>query len=469
MTTNQPKPKTDLIDLSLIKPNPHQPRTIFDQTKLNELAASIKTHGVIQPVIIEPNNGTEGYFLHAGERRCRAALIAGLSQIPAYIVPPGTDPKQLLIRATIENTQRENLPPLDEARAYQEMHDTFDMTDAQIATENGKSRSYITNTRRLLQLHQKHQTSLNTGHLSPRQALALLPFYQLPEGLQEKVLNHWGAKKITSKPDTYTSDEIRIGYKTALRGETKLIKWPIDHHSPCFGCGDIYKIDKENNCANEKCFVKTDTWHKTNQMRQATTATNLPPLDPDYNPKNVSLFWSGDEAQLQTALCLLALDKPCPNLCLKQGIGWTDEQLSPPDYKQHKILYVCHHPDKPGCHCKNEGENTAEIRAEKNRKAAISTLQNKTAHNLALEFEGYSQELLGLVGQAICGDGTKFETAYNNDDWEKMAKMITTKLVNQKTGYWMDLKTNRQILIDWLTPLNLAYLVPDTQQKQEPK
>jgi len=123
------------IPLNQIKPNPFQPRISFNSTKLQELADSIKEHGVVQAVIVAPDE-EEGYHLVAGERRCRAARIAGLTRIPALV--RDLDEKAMLEIALIENLQREDLNPIEEASAYRRLMDEFELTQEELGRRLGE-------------------------------------------------------------------------------------------------------------------------------------------------------------------------------------------------------------------------------------------------------------------------------------------------------------------------------------------
>ncbi|HMO56962.1 MAG TPA: ParB/RepB/Spo0J family partition protein [Roseiflexaceae bacterium] len=160
------------VALDSIRQNSRQPRTIFDETALNELAASIREHGIIQPLIVSERS--EGHYeLIAGERRLRAAERAGLQQVP--ILVRETTPQQLLELALIENVQRADLNPLEEAHAYQALKDEFGLSDEEIARRLGiNSRVTIANTRRLLKLPSNAQQALLNGRISAGHGRALL-------------------------------------------------------------------------------------------------------------------------------------------------------------------------------------------------------------------------------------------------------------------------------------------------------
>jgi len=147
------------VAIDEIKPNARQPRTAMDDETLNELAASIRSVGLLQPVVVRPVEG--GYELVAGERRWRACKLAGLMRIPAIIRETGDD--QMLRDALIENLQRVDLNPLDEAAAFRQLVDDFGATHEEIADRVGKSRAAVTNSLRLLQLSPDVQQRIAAG------------------------------------------------------------------------------------------------------------------------------------------------------------------------------------------------------------------------------------------------------------------------------------------------------------------
>lgn len=161
------------IKLTAIRANPYQPRRTFDQAALKELAASIEKSGVFQPIILrQPDPQLERYELVAGERRFRASKLAKQSTIPA-IVRTMSD-EQMMEIAVLENLQREDLTPLEEAQAYQTLMEKLSLTQAQVAAKLGKSRPYIANYLRLLGLPAPIKEALNTGKLSMGQARTIL-------------------------------------------------------------------------------------------------------------------------------------------------------------------------------------------------------------------------------------------------------------------------------------------------------
>jgi ParB family chromosome partitioning protein len=160
------------VPVELIKPNPRQPRALFTRAELEELAASIKEHGVIQPLIVTRDETGEGYLLIAGERRWQASKLAGRKTVPV-LVRQATDQQRLEL-ALIENIQRADLNPLEEAVAYQSLADEFKLSQEAIAARVGKSRVAVTNTLRLLKLPKAVQQALVEEKITEGHARALL-------------------------------------------------------------------------------------------------------------------------------------------------------------------------------------------------------------------------------------------------------------------------------------------------------
>lgn len=180
------------VDISLIYANPNQPRKNFDETALKELAMSIKTHGIIQPIVL--NRAEDGkYMIIAGERRWRAAKIAGLTQIPAFI--RNYTPKQIKEISIIENLQREDLNPIEAARAIKQLMDEYDLTQEAVADRIGKSRPAIANTLRLLTLPSDVVDMIENNKLSAGHARCLIPLSSSLE--QTKVAQTAVAKKLS--------------------------------------------------------------------------------------------------------------------------------------------------------------------------------------------------------------------------------------------------------------------------------
>jgi ParB family chromosome partitioning protein len=230
------------ISVSSIDPNPNQPRNHFDEDSLAELSASIKAIGLLQPVLVRPSSTPDRFELIAGERRWRASKRAGLSTIPAIVRV--TDDVSSVEQALVENLHRQDLTPLEEAAAYQQLLEDFTMTHEQVAAKVGKSRSAITNSLRLLTLPPTIQQYLAEGRLSAGHAKALLgtPDRALQEslarvaveqnltvrGLEEAVRNavNPGATSTTVAPKPGATI---VKPKTSTPGRVNLVKEPGLH------------------------------------------------------------------------------------------------------------------------------------------------------------------------------------------------------------------------------------------------
>ncbi|TCO64202.1 ParB/RepB/Spo0J family partition protein [Caldanaerobacter subterraneus] len=175
----------ETVQIDKIFPNQYQPRKHFDEESLRELADSIKEHGIVQPLVVR-RQGT-GYQLVAGERRWRAAKIAGLKEVPVII--RDLDDLQVMEIALIENLQREDLNPIEEAKAYKTLMEQFNLTQEEIAKKIGKSRSVIANSIRLLNLDDRVQEMLIEGKITVGHAKVIL-------SITSKTLQYEAAKKI---------------------------------------------------------------------------------------------------------------------------------------------------------------------------------------------------------------------------------------------------------------------------------
>ncbi|HWQ47169.1 MAG TPA: ParB/RepB/Spo0J family partition protein [Longilinea sp.] len=168
----QPESGTLMVSTERIVPNPHQPRTFMDDTELEELANSIREHGVLQPLIVSYDPSTDIYTLIAGERRLRASKLAGLEMVPV-ILHSATDQQRLEL-ALIENVQRADLSPLETAEAYRQLAEDFKLSHDEISQQVGKSRVAVTNTLRLLKLPDSARIALAEGKITEGHARALL-------------------------------------------------------------------------------------------------------------------------------------------------------------------------------------------------------------------------------------------------------------------------------------------------------
>jgi len=165
-------PSSSDVPIDSIGPNPYQPRTEWDEERLSELAESIRTHGLIQPLIVSLGRIPGTYVLIAGERRLRAARVAGLDSLPVVITDVA--PHALLEMALVENLVRADLSPLEEAQAYRQLIEDFGLTQQAVAERVGRSRVSVTNTLRLLNAPEEVQTALLRGEISEGHARALL-------------------------------------------------------------------------------------------------------------------------------------------------------------------------------------------------------------------------------------------------------------------------------------------------------
>lgn len=173
---------------SLIVPNPNQPRRVFDERKINELADSIEASGMLQPLVVRTRAG--GYELIAGERRLRAARRLGLSEVP-IVIHETADPNSLLL-ALVENLQREDLNPIEEAEAFAQLQERFELTQEQVSEKVGRSRSAVANSLRLLSLPDEVKGHVSSGELAAGQARALL-------GLEDRSALAAAAREVMGK------------------------------------------------------------------------------------------------------------------------------------------------------------------------------------------------------------------------------------------------------------------------------
>ena len=215
---NAPELTQTKILLKDIRTNPYQPRKYFDEEKLNELAQSIKEHGVFQPILLKKS--IHGYDIVAGERRWRAAKIAGLEDIPSIIVDFTDD--QMMEIALLENIQREDLNAIEEAQGYQAMMDKLHLTQEALAQRVGKSRTHVTNTLRLLNISKTLQKYILDGILSMGH---IRPLISLPE---DKALQT-AKKAVDEKLSVRQVEDIVKGIKLSL---SKKNKSKETHESP---------------------------------------------------------------------------------------------------------------------------------------------------------------------------------------------------------------------------------------------
>ncbi len=195
------------IDINDIRPNSAQPRKNFDEVKLNELSSSIRTNGVIQPLIVR--EGKSGYELVAGERRWRAARLAGLRTVPCIL--RNFDDKQNAIVAIIENMQREDLDPIEEALGLKSMTEKYGFTQEQVSASLGRSRTYITNSIRLLKLPEEIQQYVSSGQMSAAHGRTIIniPDKARQKEIADKIIRNDLSVRATERLAEKVKDELR--------------------------------------------------------------------------------------------------------------------------------------------------------------------------------------------------------------------------------------------------------------------
>ena len=214
------------LKISEIRPNPYQPRKIFDEEALKDLSASIKERGVFQPILVRKS--LKGYELIAGERRLKASKMAGLKDIPAIILD--FDDTDMMEVSLLENVQRENLTPIEEAEAYDNIIKKLNYTQDELAKKVGKSRAYITNSLRLLKLPIKVRELVNAGKISQGHAKALLSFDDeekilevadkiVKEDLTVRDVEKLSKAKVTKKDNQKEEDPYLVNVRGILEGK----------------------------------------------------------------------------------------------------------------------------------------------------------------------------------------------------------------------------------------------------------
>ena len=195
------------IDINDIRPNSAQPRSVFDEDKLKELAGSIKANGVIQPLIVR--EAENGYELVAGERRWRASRIAGLRTIPCIV--RDFDDRQNAIVAIIENMQREDLNPIEEAKGLKSITENYGFTQEQVSVSLGRSRTYIANSIRLLKLPAEIQEYVSSGQMSAAHGRTIIniPDEKKQKEIAEKIIRNDLSVRATEKLAEKVKDELR--------------------------------------------------------------------------------------------------------------------------------------------------------------------------------------------------------------------------------------------------------------------
>lgn len=223
------------IEVDKIKPNPFQTRSEFDQAKLQDLADSIKMYGILQPLVVtrkevikEDGGLTTEYELIAGERRLRASKLAGLREVPALIRAKEDDDRAKLELAIIENLQREDISPVDKARAFKQLAEKFGMTHGEIAKKVGKSREYVSNSIRVLGLPEEMLVAMAQGKITEGHSRPLLMLSERPEE-QHVLFKDIMLRKLTVRDAEKISRKIAIEKvrKTNLLPDAQLME--IEH------------------------------------------------------------------------------------------------------------------------------------------------------------------------------------------------------------------------------------------------
>ena len=223
------------VEISQLKANPYQPRKEFDDEALKELSESIKEDGVIEPIIItECADG--GYYIVGGERRTRAAKLAGLTKIPACVKK--YSPEKMLEVALIENIQRENLNPLEEALAYQKLMEMSNLSQEEVSKRVGKNRSTVANSLRLLKLPEDMQRSLSEGAISAGHARAIL---SVVNGTDQRILfGKITGSGLSVREAERLASEMNGTYKPTEKSSKKTSSAPVENRDP-----DLVSVEQQ--------------------------------------------------------------------------------------------------------------------------------------------------------------------------------------------------------------------------------
>lgn len=223
--------QTNELPIDSILPNPHQPRTIMVEDDLQELAESIREHGIIQPLLVIPADENGQYVLIAGERRLRAAKIAGLNKVPV-IFRQASDQEHLEL-ALIENLQRENLSPLETAEAYHQLTEEFNLSHEEIAKRVGKSRVAVSNTLRLLKLPESAKKALMQNLITEGHARALLALNTIQAQLavlEIIIKNNYSVRQTEELVKKYQGDQPLKAKRIPKNPEIKALEEKIQDH-----------------------------------------------------------------------------------------------------------------------------------------------------------------------------------------------------------------------------------------------
>lgn len=205
------------IELELIRPNPYQPRKTFEEERLNDLASSIQQHGILQPIVLRQT--VQGYYIVVGERRFRASQLAGLTEVPAIIKELSDE--DMMELAIIENLQREDLNAIEEAESYKKMMTDLNITQQEVARRLGKSRPYIANMLRLLQLPKNVAQMVQHGALSSahgRTLLTLKDASKIKKTAKQAAQESWSVRYLEEYVNGLVSKDISMKLDKETKG-----------------------------------------------------------------------------------------------------------------------------------------------------------------------------------------------------------------------------------------------------------
>lgn len=269
------------VEVDRIKPNPFQPRKEFDEEALKSLAESIRQYGVLQPLTVTkkeseiPGEGIRvEYELIAGERRLRASKIAGVAQVPCVIRTAEDSDQMKLELAIIENLQREDLNPVDRAKAFKQLADSFDLKHAEIGRRIGKSREYVSNTLRILNLPEKMLNALQNGEIVEGHTRPLLMLADRPAE-QETLFQEILLKRLNVRDSEQIARRIALerARKTDLTPELMLLEKELSDK-----LGTRVRIEKSNANSGGKVMIEFFSVEDLAHIRQAIAQPTLEAL-----------------------------------------------------------------------------------------------------------------------------------------------------------------------------------------------
>lgn len=344
------------IELSKISPNPYQPRKYFDEQKLQDLSGSIRRYGVLQPIVVtrseeftEDGGMTAKYEIIAGERRFRASQMAGLEKIPAIIREGEQTDKEKLELAILENLQREDLNPVDKARSFNRLVEEFSLTHAEVAERLGKSREYVSNSMRLLQLPEHILQALSEGKISEGHTRPLLMLKERPDEQQTLYLQMTQGSGITVRDAEKFARAIATEKQRKnkdLDPEMKEIQQKLASH-----LGTRVVIDKKSQGGKltiefgnrddlrqllEK-FEKEETQTKITESQSAIPQEAKPDIAPAYSAAPERTVVSQDRATAPQPQPTIASSEPAihkPLNSLQQEIDALASQAKPDSFAE---------------------------------------------------------------------------------------------------------------------------------------